>query len=42
MIGDAIIRNLEEIFKKLISGLKETFGNVLECIILYGTVEKKP
>jgi predicted nucleotidyltransferase len=34
------MQNLGEIFEKLVPGLREIFGNVLECIILYGSFAK--
>jgi predicted nucleotidyltransferase len=34
------MQNLGEVFGKLILGLREIFGDVLECVILYGSVAK--
>jgi predicted nucleotidyltransferase len=40
IVGGTIMQNLGEVFEKLIPGLREIFGNVLESIILYGSVAK--
>ena len=40
MIGGLGMENLQEVFEKMIPGFQTIFGNVLERIILYGSVAK--
>lgn len=40
MIGGFGMENLQEVFEKMIPGFQMIFGNVLERIILYGSVER--
>lgn len=34
------MESLQKVFEKMIPGLQNIFGNVLECIILYGSVAR--
>ena len=40
MIGGLGMENLQEVFEKMIPGFQTIFGNVLERIILYGSVAR--
>ena len=40
MIGGLGMDNLQEVFEKMIPGFQTIFGNVLERIILYGSVAR--
>lgn len=40
MIGGLGMENLQEVFEKMIPGFRTIFGNVLERIILYGSVAR--
>ena len=40
MIGGFGMENLQEVFEKMIPGFQTIFGNVLEKIILYGSVAR--
>ena len=40
MIGGLGMENLQEVFEKMIPGFQMIFGNVLEMIILYGSVAR--
>ena len=40
MIGGLGMENLQEVFEKMIPGFQTLFGNVLERIILYGSVAR--
>ena len=40
MIEGLGMENLQEVFEKMIPGFQTIFGNVLERIILYGSVAK--
>lgn len=41
MIGGLGMENLQEVFEKMIPGFRTIFGNVLERIILYGSVARE-
>lgn len=41
MIGGLGMENLQEVFEKMIPGFQTIFGNVLERIILYGSVARE-
>lgn len=34
------MESLQKVFEKMIPGLQNIFGNILECIILYGSVAR--
>ena len=40
MIGGLGMENLQEVFEKMIPGFQTIFGNVLEKVILYGSVAR--